>query len=293
MKKRSSRAGDRRNHERRFAERQVERGEDDQNLATREGRSVQLPLVDDPEGEVADELEGNALADGIGRVIDVIQPHLRAIGLGLAGLVLAAVAWMWMNQQRGALEAQSWNDYLAAFTSEDPAAFDAVAKNHAGSAAADWARLIQAEMALNEGTRLLFVDRGQASPKLQGAVDVYGELLVRRPKGLLAERATFGLAKANESLGRVEEARMGYESVVTDYPDGVLVDLARQRAQSLAGAESKDWYSWFASQPLAPPAAPAATGPILGLPGDGVPAGEGQGPSPGIDVTPAEAPRQE
>lgn len=291
MKKRSSRSGDRRNHERRFAERQVERSEDDQSLATREGRSVQLPVVSDAEGEVAEELEGNALADGIGRLVDAIQPHLRVIGMGLAGLLLAAVAWMWMNQQRGALEAQSWNDYLAAFTSEDPTAFDAVAKTHDGSAAADWARLIQAEMALNEGARLLFVDRGQASPKLQAAADAYGELLVRRPKGLLAERATFGLAKSNESLGRIDEARVGYEAVVADYPQGVLADMARQRAKALASADAKEWYSWFAAQPLTPPAAPAADGPILGLPGDGLPAGTA--PSPGIDVTPAGAPRQE
>ncbi len=291
MKKRSSRPGDRRNHERRFAERQVERGEDDQNLATREGRSVQLPLVGDAEGEVAEELEGNALADWIGRFVDAIQPHLRVIGLGLVGLLLAAVAWMWMNQQRGALEAQSWNDYLAAFTSEDPTAFDAVAKTHAGSAAADWARLIQAEMALNEGARLLFVDRGQASPKLQEAADVYGELLVRRPRGLLAERATFGLAKANESLGRIDDARSGYDAVVADYPQGVLADLARQRAKALAAPDAKDWYGWFASQPLTPPTPPAADGPILGLPGDGVPAGGA--PGPGIDVTPAGTPPQE
>lgn len=292
MKKRSSRPGDRRNHERRFAERQVERGEDDESLATREGRSVQLPLVADADGEVAEELEGNALADGIGRLVDAIQPHLRVIGLGITGLFLAAIAWMWMNQQRGALEAQGWNDYLAAFTSEDPSAFDAVAKTHAGSAAGDWARLIQAEMALNEGTRLLFVDRGQASPKLQAAADSYGELLVRRAKGLLAERATFGLAKANESLGRIDEARVGYDAVVADYPEGVLADMARQRSKALASADAKDWYTWFASQPMAPPASPSAGGPILGLPGGDVPAG-GADVAPGIDVSPAGAPRQE
>ena len=292
MKKRSSRAGDRRNHERRFAERQVERGEDDQSLATREGRSVHLPLVDDPNGEVAEEIEGNALADGIGRVLDAIQPHLRAIGLGLGGLVLAAMAWMWMNQQKGALEAQSWNAYLSAFTSEDPTAFEAVAKDHAGSAAADWARLIQAEMALNEGARLLFVDRNQASPRLQAAADAYGELLVRRPKGLLAERATFGMAKANESLGKIAEALAGYEAVVADYPDGVLVELARQRVKSLSAADAREWYTWFASQPLTPPAAAAPDGPILGLPGDGV-TPDNPPTERGVDLDPVAPPAQD
>ena len=281
MKKRPSRAGERRNHERRFSERQVERGDDDQNLATREGRPVQLPLVDDPDGAVAEEIEGNALADGIGRLLDAIQPHLRAIGLAFGGLVLATVAWMWMNQQRGALEEQSWNAYLSAITSaDDPAALASVVTGHPGSAAADWARLIQAEMALNEGTQLLFVDRNQATPKLQAAADAYGELLARRSKDLLAERATFGLAKANESLGRVEEARAGYDAVVSDYPDGVLVEPARQRAAALAGTGAAEWYRWFAAQRMTHPPAQPADGPILGLPGDGLPPGVGDANPP-------------
>ena len=70
MKKRSARPGDSRNHERRFSERQTARGEDDDNLATREGRPVRLPATTDAAEEGAEEVGGNALADGIAAAVD-------------------------------------------------------------------------------------------------------------------------------------------------------------------------------------------------------------------------------
>jgi len=288
MKKRSSRAGDLRNRERRFSERQVARSDDEDNLATGEGRSVRLPLGDETDEAVAEEIEGNALADGIARIADALAPHLRVILLAAVGALLAVVAWMWMNQQKAALEAASWNEYLAAIQPMDAGALAEVATRNPGTPAGSWARLIQAEMSLDEGTQLLFVDRAQATPKLQAAADMYGELFAGRPSGLLAERATFGLAKANESLGRIAEARAGYEAVVADHADGVLAAPARQRLASLAAEGSQGWYEWFAAQKMTPPA-PVDNSPILGLPGDGLPPAAGPSGSSG-DIAPATEP---
>lgn len=271
MKKRSSRPGDLRHRERRFGERQVARGEDDENLATREGRPVRLPLSDESAAVVDEELEGNALADGLGSVIDAIRPHLRAIALAALGLVLAAVAWMWMQQQRATLEARSWDDYLLAVRPVDPAALAEVVTAHPGTAAAGWARLWQAEISLDEGSQLLFVDRARATPKLEDAASLYAGVLAARPSGLLAERATFGLAKANEALGKIDEARAGYEAVVDEHPDGLLAGPGRQRIAALSTTGTREWYDWFASQRMTPPTPPSADGPILGVPGEGLP----------------------
>lgn len=313
MKKRSSRPGDLRSRERRFGERQAARGEDDETLATREGRPMRLPLSDESAALVDEELEGNALADGLGDVIDAIRPHLRAIALAALGLVLAAVAWMWMQQQRAALEARSWDDYLLAVRPVDPAALAEVITAHPGTAAAGWARLWQAEISLDEGSQLLFVDRARATPKLEDAASLYAGVLRARPSGLLAERATFGLAKANEALGKIDEARAGYEAVVDEHPDGLLAGPGRQRIAALSGNGTREWYDWFASQRMTPPAAPSADGPILGVPGEGLPfapqessdpaaAGPGaddgaaSGPAavePSAESPPPDAPRQE
>jgi len=304
MKKRSARPGDSRNHERRFGERQTSRGEGDDSLATREGRPVQLPLTADKAEEVAEEIEGNALADGITSALEALRPHLRAIFMGLAGLLLAAIGWMWLQQQRAALVAKSWDDYMFAISPVDPAALADVATQHPGTPAGEWADLIQAEMALDEGAELLFVDRDRATPRLQAAADGYAALLVSRQKGLLAERATFGLAKANESLGKIDEARAGYEAVASDYPGGALAGMARQRSKALEGDGAREWYAWFAAQKMTPPPSqPVDNSPILGVPsGDGPapsaqkePAGSGETPAaePAGEAAPAtEAPSQ-
>lgn len=280
MKKRSTRPGDLRHRERRFNERQVARGEDDENLATREGRPMRLPLSDESAAVVEEELEGNALADGIGSAIDAIRPHLRAIALGAVGLVLAAVAWMFMQQQRAAVEARSWDDYLRAVSPVDPAALAEVVTAHPGTAAAAWARLWQAEISLDEGAQLLFVDKARATTKLQDAATLYGDVLAGRPSGLLAERATFGLAKANEGLGKIDEAVAGYQAVVNEHPAGLLAEPGRQRIAALEGSAAREWYGWFASQRLASPATPSAEGPILGTPGAGLPFAPAETPGP-------------
>jgi hypothetical protein len=95
-------------------------------------------------------------------------------------------------------------------------------------------------MALDEGAELLFVDRDRATPRLQAAADGYAKLLLGREKGLLGERATFGLAKANECMGKIDEARAGYEAVASDYPTGALAGMARQRVKSLEGERGRE-----------------------------------------------------
>jgi hypothetical protein len=143
---------------------------------------------------------------------------------------------------------------------------------------------------------LLFVDRDRAMPKLQAAADGYAALLVGRQKGLLAERAMFGLAKANESLGKVDDARQGYEAVASDYPGGALAGMARQRSRSLEGERAQEWYTWFAAQKMTPPT-PIDNSPILGAPaggfGDAAPAGAALAPETEAPAAGTETPAPE
>ena len=81
----------------------------------------------------------------------------------------------------------------------------------------------------------------------------------------MAERAMFGLAKAREALGQFEPARQGYETLVAEYPDSPLRDLARERAAALARPAVAGWYDWFQSRdvsaaPTAESSAPASGG---------------------------------
>jgi len=203
-------------------------------------------------------VEDNFLAEKAGEYLDAVRPHFRAILLALAGALLAMVTWIVVSGQREASRAASWDAYLSAVATGEGVRFSEVMNRYPGTQASDWSQLMTAEIALAEGVELLFQSRELAQPKVQAAAEVYADILKQRPQGMLAERATFGLAKANECLGQLDKARQGYEAVTTDFPASAMADIARNRATCLRAAGSQQWYDWFAAQKFTPP--PAAAG---------------------------------
>lgn len=203
------------------------------------------------------EIRDNDLAEKTIEFIDRLRPHLNTLLLAAAGLLLAAVGWVLVSSQSAATRSQSWDAYLAGLSSGEVQSFDEVIRRYPGTPAADWSRLVLADMALTEGTELLFVDKDRAPPRLQAAVDLYSAILGARPTGMLAERATFGLAKSRESLGQLEEARRGYAAVAAEFPSGALAQMATDHAAELGRESSRQWYDWFAAQKIAPPPKPA------------------------------------
>jgi len=84
------------------------------------------------------------------------------------------------------------------------------------------------------------------------------------------ERATFGLARAYESLagtrqsqGELDKAMESYEAVVTEWPNGAYAEMAARRLEDLRQEETKSLYDKFAQfEPK--PALPD----VPGLPGE-------------------------
>lgn len=211
-------------------------------------------MRDDTTGLPIEELEGNALAERTVEIIDRLRPYSNAILLALGGAVLVLAAWVLVSAQSSATKVQAWDAFLAGLSGGDPQAFDEVVRRYPGTTAAEWSRLVMADMALIEGSELLFVNKNQAPPRLQAAADMYASVLAGRPPEMLAERATFGLAKARESLGQLEEARRGYAAVAAEFPQGAVAGLARTHAAELDREATRQWYDWFAAQEIAPPA---------------------------------------
>lgn len=203
--------------------------------------------------QVDPEIHDNDLAEKTVEFIDSLRPHLNTLLFAAAGLLLAAVGWVLVSSQSAATRSQSWDAYLAGLSSGEVQSFDEVIRRYPGTPAAEWSRLVLADMALTEGTELLFADKDRAPPRLQAAVDLYSAILGTRPSGMLAERATFGLAKARESLGQLDEARRGYAAVATEFPTGALAQLAASHAAELGRDSSRQWYDWFAAQKIVPP----------------------------------------
>lgn len=208
--------------------------------------------------DAAPELADNELAATITRGIDAVRPHLNTI-LGIAAAVaLAVAAFTVVSAQREAARARSWEAYLQASDRGDANGLEGVIRQHPDTDAARWASVSLADFACATGADLLFADKPQAEKELDAAVERYSAILRSRPRGLLAERATFGLAKARESRGQLAEARQGYEAVARDHAGGSLAALATAHANDLGRDTTRQWYDWFSAASFAPPKPPAA-----------------------------------
>ena len=232
----------------------------------------------------------NALAEKTLDLVDRLRPHANAIVMAVGGAALAVLAWLLVSNQTTAGRAQSWDAFLDAVASDSqPMLVDSlgdVIRRYPGTPAAQWSEVVLADFAVSEGTDLLFSNKEQGRQRLESAVDAYSAVLADRPRGLLATRATFGLAKARESLGQLDDARRGYEAVATEQAAGGFAHLAEQRVAALDRPVAKEWYDWFAAQSFTPPQ-PAAT--VAGAaPGDNQPAPASAEPTSPATAPPAE-----
>lgn len=230
------------------------RGDDADDDGGRQAGPFRLASALDDAPELAD----NELAAKITQGIDAVRPHLNTI-LGIAAAAaLAVAAFTVVSAQREAARARSWEAYLQASDRGDANGLEGVIRQHPDTDAARWASVALADFACATGADLLFADKPQAEKELDAAIERYSAILRSRPRGLLAERATFGLAKARESRGQLAEARQGYEAVARDHAGGSLAALATTRAKDLGRDTTRQWYDWFASASFAPPKPPAA-----------------------------------
>lgn len=217
-------------------------------------------------GDRRHELEANDLAESTVAIVDWVRPYLRTIALAIGAVAVGIGAWTVVSSQQATSSAQSWDACMAALSEGNPERLTDVIRRYPGTAAAQWSQLMMADAAIGEGTQLLFIDRERARQRLDSAVGIYSGLLAERPRGLIAERGVFGLAKARESLGQLEEARRGYEAVVSEYPESAVRGIAENRIAALSRESTRQWYDWFDGWKPAPakpaePASPAADKP--------------------------------
>ena len=218
------------------------------------------------------DLETNLLARKLAGWVNQIKPYSNATGVVAVALVVVLVGWFFLSRQTAKRESVAWNDYFLVTLdrSIDPAKLQATAQQHSGSSVAHWANLAWADSQLQLGTQALFVNKTQARNHLQQAVDAYRLLETSSAPELIRERASFGLARVFESLGRVDDARRQYMTV-----QGTFAGLAKERVDRLDRSEIRQFYDWFAkAEPPLPPMTgePGTPGlrPSFGLEGDDI-----------------------
>lgn len=212
------------------------------------------------------EIDDNDLANATISLVDRLRPHLPTILATVAAAFVALAAWTLVSSRRDAERSAAWDACLAAVSARDAARLGEVAGRYPGTSAATWSQILLADNTLAEGNRLVFADKSAGRERLQAAADLYAGVMAQRPKGLTAERAVYGLAKAREALGEIDAAKQGYEALVAEYPASPLASLAASRVAALGRPATAGWYDWFQSIDVTPPAQPepAASGAAAG-----------------------------
>ena len=198
------------------------------------------------------ELQENDLSERVENLSDRLRPYVTPIlSVAIGGLILVLLG-LFVSARWEATRSESWDTCLAALVTGDQEGFREVILRYPETPAAQWAELILADRTLSEATDLLFTKLNPANDvareRLERAAAAYADVLSQRPTGMVAERATMGLAKARESLGDLDQARRGYEAVANEFPSSPMAQMAAEHAEDLGRKKTKAFYTWFADQ---------------------------------------------
>jgi hypothetical protein len=193
------------------------------------------------------ELQTNTLALELARWIDRVKPYTKLIAGFFVAVLVIGVASLVMSRRNQMSEIGAWDDYFAATNAAPPDldALEAIADDNLVTSVEPWAKLALADRQLFAGTRLLFYDKASALQTLQRAADNYEGLKRSASQVPVTQRATFGLARTYEVMGRLDKARGEYLQV-----EGAFAAIAKQRAETLEQKDMQQFYDWFASAEL-------------------------------------------
>jgi predicted negative regulator of RcsB-dependent stress response len=218
------------------------------------------------------ELQKNELADWLEDKIEEIRPYFPAIGIGgLLALAVVVGVW-WYSSQQSQASAAAWNQYFAAIGERNQQeALEKVIASENNNEPANWARQTLADMNLARGSAAVFTDREESKQRLEEAGRHYAAILQSTSDPMLRVRATYGLARVQESLFKPEDAKKLYEQVSKEgNKDSALAKSAEEAVKRLSDPRDIEMLNWLAKQTPKRPA-PSATGRpggVPGLPGD-------------------------
>jgi hypothetical protein len=195
------------------------------------------------------QLETNELADSLAHWVEAVKPYSRMISGLLIALVVLAFAYAFVGRHSAAKARQGWDEYFQASNQQfSREKLEDVADKFPGTPAAWWSRTVVGDMNLNDGVNLLFNDKASARDKLHAAVSDYESVVKEATETAVQQRATYGLARAHEALGELDDARKFYLQLCSKWPDSALEKPARQRANDLERQGTKEFYDWFEKQ---------------------------------------------
>lgn len=198
------------------------------------------------------ELNRNVLGTFIGGILKQVEPYTKIIAIVFALAVFGAVALGVYKNSETEARSDATLELLQNANGGDAEALAEVGDRYAKTPAGAMARLYEADTNLSAGITALFSDREEAEAKIDDSIKAYREVTASVKDRLLVSRANFGMGRALESLGKVEDAVAAYQKVVLMNESDAVVSAAQQRIDLLKKAETQEFLAWFGKQDFKP-----------------------------------------
>ncbi len=191
-------------------------------------------------------LHQNALALWLSQTFAAIKPYQNAILAVIIMVILALIFATWWTSESASSASRGWTQFFMASGGANPSALEKVAEDNPRSRAAPAADLVAADLQLAQGCNMLFINKATANQQLNKALKLYQTVREQSPSPTLRAQAAFGLARAWESLGKLDTAIKFYTEVTTEWPDTVYARMSSRRVEDLKRLSTKEVYDKFA-----------------------------------------------
>jgi hypothetical protein len=192
------------------------------------------------------ELERNQLLRWLLETSDQIKPYTNLILGGILVVLLVILGGTLVNNYQKGQSGGAWDDYFNSLSGSDRTALENVAQKHAGTTAAHWALETLANLELEAGCNLLFVNKTSANLELRKAAEHFQAVLSQASSPVLLEQATYGLARTREAQGDLGQALKAYTEIGEKWPKGTFAEVAKERADDLKRQDTRSFYDKFA-----------------------------------------------
>lgn len=188
--------------------------------------------------------ETDLIADKIEVFLLKIKQLLPQIASVVAIVVIGLLAWGLYYSVQSSKLSKAWTALY--FSDTTPSDLESIAEDFDGTQAELWARQLAGDSHLAKGTESIFANREISNKHYENAITEYQKVVSKIDRGLLATRATWGLAQAEEGLGKREEAAAAYKKVARiENAEPTLVAEANKRAEWLESSDGEVFFKWF------------------------------------------------
>ncbi|MEE2640471.1 MAG: hypothetical protein VX768_07575 [Planctomycetota bacterium] len=195
------------------------------------------------------ELNENELAGAMTDKFDQIKPHLPKILLGFAAVALIVFGVNYfVTSQEAAKEAKSINMILFGVensSSGSSTSLDQQIEDYPDDNTAAWAHLLKGDRQLGTGMSRIFSDRVSGEESIQNSIEQFKKANEQAGEdSQLKQRALFSWARAEEALGRWEEATTRYAELL-EYKGSPFAKMAEKAISRVKNPDNQEFYILF------------------------------------------------